>query len=465
MGILSSIGYAGGSQGGSGIHDLIALSQLDMMEEAKRQQIEARKLQTQALIQKATDTEQARGILSSLPRNQVVEAPVAPPSDIEMFDYVPNGYTEKRTAAVPSHEWYRQAADKLMGVNPELGVKFQALADAERKAVIDKKVEVGKLLLDKMISSGVPEPKIQALYDKLSADADVGTYFPAGMGMGTKDAKEFNIPADLDTFLAGKASDLGIDYFTPQGRQTALTWYGTPAGRGEFNAWWDKRKLTAPAANVFIGTTPQGGIVTMPSRGNPTPTVTAGPEGGIGPKIISEDYKKDVTALGQAEDLVNRLKANWDTLPTSGRMQSVQLYSEGKIGSNPKAKLYADSSGSFSGNLARSIAAERGVLTDQDIQRINKAIPQLGINPLSVDSKAEAQAKWEQIQGIIADAKKRMLQRHNITSANPTGMSQRVVLDTPTTAADMQRAGIPIPPGATVRKTITLKSGKVIEVE
>ncbi len=200
--------------------------------------------------------------------------------------------------------------------------------------------------------------------------------------------------------------------------------YKTNKDAGKTDDWidkeWNKRqeklKMVAPATNVFIGTNPDtGNPIIMPSRGKPTMTEVNAPAGGIAGKNVSEDYKKDVTAIKQAKDLVATLKKQWQTLGITNRGSAVGAATKGRLGTDANAKVYMDAKTAFLGNLSRSIAAERGVLTEQDIQRINGVVANVGFNPFMVDSAAEANKKWGMIDEIIKSAEKRMKERKGIT--------------------------------------------------
>ncbi len=187
---------------------------------------------------------------------------------------------------------------------------------------------------------------------------------------------------------------------------------------------WQPKYLPMPG-NIFIGQTPSGGIITIPGRGPMDVKVTPGPEEGVGPKVIGEDYKKDVTALNQAKDLVGQLNKLWDNIGVDSRASGMLAYGQGVAGYNVPAKTYLNMKGAFLGNMSRSIAAERGVLTQQDIERIDKALAALGPNPLTTDNKQEANAKWNAIKQILANSEKRMMQRHTMTPAIPMGKEQK----------------------------------------
>lgn len=229
--------------------------------------------------------------------------------------------------------------------------------------------------------------------------------------------KEFNMSVDLDTILPPIVAKHGIDMSTPKGRKQAYRLYATnPEVKKEFDKEWERRRMTAPSTNVFIGTDPTtGNPIIMPSKGEPKLKEVESPSGGIAGKTVSEDYKKDVTAVKQAGDLVANLKKSWDKLGITTRGSAVAEALKGKTGFNPNAKVYMDAKDAFLGNLSRSLAAERGVLTQQDIERISGILADVGLNPFEADSKAEADKKWKMIDDIIQSAHVRLKERKGIT--------------------------------------------------
>ena len=133
------------------------------------------------------------------------------------------------------------------------------------------------------------------------------------------------------------------------------------------------------------------------------------------PKQMSEDLKKDTAAIAGAYDIVNQLKTRWDSMKLTDRLSGAAAYGAGIAGKNVNAKTYTGMREAFLGQLSRSIAAERGVLTNQDIDRISKALPQIGFNLLSIDNQEEAEAKWNEINTIINNAIKRAYERRGLT--------------------------------------------------
>lgn len=179
--------------------------------------------------------------------------------------------------------------------------------------------------------------------------------------------------------------------------------------------------------NMFIGADVGGNPVTMPSRGPVSTTVTPGPLGGLTSKVLSEDFKKDLEAKMGAEDLVSQLKRQWDGLGITSRASNIEVFGKAKTGYHSKGKTYLNFREGLLGNLSRSIAAERGVLTQQDIDRIAKIIPELGINPLNVHNAEEAESVWKEIQLVIDAGYERARRRRMMTQQNPMGEGQKEV--------------------------------------
>jgi hypothetical protein len=215
---------------------------------------------------------------------------------------------------------------------------------------------------------------------------------------------------------AGNAVDLaikrkfGTEYLTdPKKVAEADKWLATPEGRKAVTQARDD--LTPPAINVIQT---GEGLKTIQTKGTGIGTIKE--TGELPP--MSEDLKKDYTATAQAYDLVNELKTQWDSFEhgggTTGRVEATKTYMAALSGKHPNAKVYVSNREAFLGNLSRSLAAERGVLTQQDIDRIAKALPKIGLNAVSNDNKEEADKKWKTIYTIIGNAEKRLSERANM---------------------------------------------------
>lgn len=266
-------------------------------------------------------------------------------------------------------------------------------------------------------------------------------------------AKPVNMPAWYD---AMGATMMGSGYHTTDGQKQFADWVKDPKNANAIDAFQKKYTANntpsqmmflqtpqgyAPATtkgagagtigpssgvmpmptNTWIGNDANGNPLIMPSKGDPTLKPTQAPQGGVMQKNPSEDYKKDVTAIGQAKDLIGGLQRNWNNLKLTGKVEGTEKYLKAYAGEDPDARYYIDGKDALLGNLSRSIAAERGVLTQQDIDRIRMLIPKIGKNPLTNDSPADATKKWSEINSILRNAEKRLSERFRITGANPTG--------------------------------------------
>jgi hypothetical protein len=235
--------------------------------------------------------------------------------------------------------------------------------------------------------------------------------------------KDVNMPPAFD--LIG-VKYLGDKYQTKEGRLYFSKLYASNPKIQQEVAEQERQmaqnRFIVQPSFQFSGVDPNTGQpILLNQRSGQFSTSQVPGSGGIAPKNISEDYKNDITAINQAEDLVKGLRENWNKLGIKSRSDAVKKYGSGITGFNPDAKLYNDQREAFLGNLSRSIAAERGVLTNQDIARIEKAIPKIGANPFTVDNLAEGEKKWDNALEFVKKAKDRVGQRSKMTYSNPTG--------------------------------------------
>jgi hypothetical protein len=204
---------------------------------------------------------------------------------------------------------------------------------------------------------------------------------------------------------------------------TALTTINPATGKEEYVT-----KAGRPTGVVKPSGSDRGQYVgtTLDENGNPAAvvfnpksqsfTTQPFPEGKAPmPRQIAESVKSEIGAVSQTQDLVDGLERQWSDMGIVSREDAIKAYTKGKIGDNPTAKAYSDLREAFLGQLSRSIAAERGVLTNQDIDRIKKALPAIGINPLGVDNAEEASKKWKEIYTIIENAKRRTWEKAGMT--------------------------------------------------
>lgn len=192
----------------------------------------------------------------------------------------------------------------------------------------------------------------------------------------------------------------------PGGGQQYLNEFGQPTG---------VLATDTGERGQFVGVSPDGtGAIVFIPKTQEFKTIPF-PEGQAPlPKQLSEDLKKDTAAVAGAFDIVTQLKKRWDSIKITSRLSNAAAYGKGLAGQNVDAKTYDGMRNAFLGQLSRSIAAERGVLTNQDIERIGKALPKLGLNLASVDNKEEAEAKWNEINLVIQNATKRAYERKGL---------------------------------------------------
>ena len=89
---------------------------------------------------------------------------------------------------------------------------------------------------------------------------------------------------------------------------------------------------------------------------------------------------KTVAGLGSVSRIVDNLDSlskqlHTATTPTQANIQGAKLSMQGLAASNETLRLYEAQKKAFIGNLSRTLAAERGVLTEGDIGRIADALP------------------------------------------------------------------------------------------
>lgn len=83
------------------------------------------------------------------------------------------------------------------------------------------------------------------------------------------------------------------------------------------------------------------------------------------------------------------------TTPGEAARQYAELTAGARTGSNPLARTYEQTVASFLGTVSRSLAGERGVLTNQDLDRIRASFPGF------FDTRAVAEAKERMLDLLI----------------------------------------------------------------
>lgn len=110
-------------------------------------------------------------------------------------------------------------------------------------------------------------------------------------------------------------------------------------------------------------------------------------------KMLKEQYYKGFTPMEvEKGDIKGGLKARF-----SGIGQSAMS----AAGANPDLNVYKSNRGAFASLISKGGFLEAGVLTNQDIERVLKAVPDEG------STKKEADTKWQEVEGILGKARQR----------------------------------------------------------
>ena len=217
--------------------------------------------------------------------------------------------------------------------------------------------------------------------------------------------KEFNIPAEVDTFLMGIPQFKGYAS-DPAVRAKAVDWLSTPDGQRAYKSWWTNRKLTvAPTFNVFPGyQDTEGNPLVLNSRtGNwepakPKKSLKPSEPGAKPPELqktpSEADIKEARTAIG-ITSIINEIKSAFekakDSLPTSPE-DRVTGYAQRmykiKTQSDPNLVLANSLAEGFLAKFARA-SGEVGVLTEGDITRARANQPSIHDTPEVRNGKFE----------------------------------------------------------------------------
>jgi hypothetical protein len=176
-----------------------------------------------------------------------------------------------------------------------------------------------------------------------------------------------------------------------RGRIAAQTGAGSFTGRQQA----EMAAEVGPAASKYIH--PQTGQ-------SPDPTMPLS-------QVLRQGYMQiqhpaDRTALGDLQSTkatVSQLTQMADQLitatsPTDAAIQGARLNAAALVKSDPLATTYQDTKQAFLGTLSRALGGERGVLTNQDIARINNALPSF------FDTVAVKDAKSAILQNLLSTA-------------------------------------------------------------
>src|SRR5512146_637900 len=100
----------------------------------------------------------------------------------------------------------------------------------------------------------------------------------------------------------------------------------------------------------------------------------------MGTQLTSEKQRQPANELETGRYMMDHLSGLADELitastPTDAAMQGFSLRTSAFLKSNPRAAVYQDQRQALLGIISRQVGAERGVLTDRDIYRIDNALP------------------------------------------------------------------------------------------
>lgn len=110
-------------------------------------------------------------------------------------------------------------------------------------------------------------------------------------------------------------------------------------------------------------------------------------------KMLKEQYYKGFTPMDvQKGDIKGGLKA---------RISGIGQSAMSAAGANPDLNVYKSNRGAFASLISKGGFLEAGVLTNQDIERVLKAVPDEG------STKKEADTKWQEVEGILGKARQR----------------------------------------------------------
>lgn len=121
-------------------------------------------------------------------------------------------------------------------------------------------------------------------------------------------------------------------------------------------------------------------------------------------KMLKEQYYKGFSPLDvQKGDLKGGLKARIGGLGQSAMSAA---------GANPDLNVYKSNRGAFASLISKGGFLEAGVLTNQDIERVLKAVPDEG------STKKEADTKWKEVEGILGKARSRYEKKFSNATGN-----------------------------------------------
>ncbi len=311
----------------------------------------------------------------------------------------------------------RQAAFSKLASNPEviksisqnLGIPDQFIGTL-LEGYQDKPVTE---LLKLMGKEGAKTPVPKGLFQKLGypefEDQNLTIEDTAKLAPFLKaQTKEFNIPADLDTFLAGQAGMQGWNYMTPEGRQAAMQWYGTPQGQQAYNAWWERRKTTAPPIYNFLQTSEGYAPGNVRAGTVGAPTGKAKPL--TGEMITAE---QQISTLKDTLDQAKKLyKPDW-VGPVVGRTAGVL---EQTVGIDPKRSAFNAQVAQMKNALVYLMSGKQ--INEQEYERLRAQLPDINLPPKNFQARM---GEFERTLNSIIMNRRKNMGGYGISSGANTG--------------------------------------------
>lgn len=176
--------------------------------------------------------------------------------------------------------------------------------------------------------------------------------------------KEFNIPGDLDSFLAGKAGQYNIDYSIPQGRMTMLKLYGdnNTGLMKEFQAW--KPSLAPNIVNVVP--TSEG---MLPISGRTGKQVGAP----IGGKTLPSEQITAQQQIGTLKETISQIKELYKPEyigPIAGRVAEIK---ESTVGIPEDQAKFNAATAQAQNTLVYLMSGKQ--INEQEYERLKRQLP------------------------------------------------------------------------------------------
>jgi hypothetical protein len=326
------------------------------------------------------------------------------------------GLTKKLQAEEEAVQRRRAAFSKLTSnpdviktISQNLGVPDQFIGTL-LEGYQDKPVTE---LLKLMGKEGAKTPVPKGLFQKLGypefEDQNLTIEDTAKLAPFLKaQTKEFNIPADLDTFLAGQAGMQGWNYMTPEGRQAAMQWYGTPQGQQAYNAWWERRKTTAPPIYNFLQTSEGYAPGNVRAGTVGAPTGKAKPL--TGEMITAE---QQISTLKDTLDQAKKLyKPDW-VGPVVGRTAGVL---EQTVGIDPKRSAFNAQVAQMKNTLVYLMSGKQ--INEQEYERLRAQLPDINLPPKNFQARM---GEFERTLNSIIMNRRKNMGGYGISSGANTG--------------------------------------------